>query len=139
MTKEEILALTMEEFKAHLPEPLKLDHPLFDLRALCTIGGQTCEYLEHGGLPKNEYEFATKRLLQKTNVGAILCGWTESFQHKHYLNSTLRCTQIKSMREFLDFLCTLGFPRDVDDDESEYNHLLDTIDKAEQERLSKLH
>ena len=128
-TREEILAMTMEQFEQALPPWKNRDNHLqvTGLVTLCGFGGHKCPYLERGGLPNNEKEFASKMLLRKTLVGEVLDGWMNTAQ----CHQDLDRDQVRSMREFLNTLCVLGFPHDVDDDNSEYNKILDSFDAAQ--------
>jgi hypothetical protein len=131
-TREDILAMTMEELRQTLPDwrvrsPFLRDDGLI---ILCGIANKRCEYLERGTLLKNEKEFATKRLLQKTTVGQVLYNWMNKVRYQKGHPHDIRNSQISSMREFMNALCALGFPDDVHDENSAYNRILDSFEEA---------
>lgn len=133
LSREEILAMTMEQFEQKLPGWKERIRELQTSRLvlLCEIGGHRCSYLEKGNLLQNEKEFASKMLLRKTSVGEVLNNWMHIVQYDDCYHPEVRNEQIASMREFMNVLCYgLGFPYDLDDDNSEYNKILDSFDNA---------
>ena len=133
LSREEILAMTMEQFEQKLPGRKERIIELQTVRLvlLCGIGGHRCPYLENTDLPQNEKEFASKMLLRKTSVGEVLNNWMNIVQYDDCYHPEVRKEQIASMEEFMNVLCyELGFPYDLDDDNSEYNKILDSFDNA---------